>query len=273
MFEPLKRIALRFLRVPPEPHAPAGSPGSLRVFRAARNYYRYRLAGWALKQVGAIVGVALFLSVQHLFDGVPLPRNLGESLVRWGVVDAPRDPETGEARRVRIGDVSAWLTILEILGLAGFAAQLPFTYALVRLDYEMRWYLATDRSLRIREGVWRVSEMTMTFANVQNLTIEQGPVQRLLGIADLHVKTAGGGGSPDLHGAREGRVESLHEGYFRGVDNAEEIRDLILALLKRYRDAGLGDPEDARRDDAVSAARELLAEARALRRALGPAPS
>ena len=66
-----------------------------------------------------------------------------------------------------------------------------FALALVRLDFEKRWYLVTNRSLRVREGVVKLREMTITFANIQNISISQGPIQRLLGIADLRVDTAG----------------------------------------------------------------------------------
>ena len=34
-------------------------------------------------------------------------------------------------------------------------------------------------------------------------------------------------------------------GYFRGVDNGEEIRDLMLERLRVLRSAGLGDLDDA----------------------------
>ena len=89
-------------------------------------------------------------------------------------------------------------------------------------------YMITDTSLRIREGLIVVRERTMTFANIQNLSICQGPLQRLLGIADLKVRTAGGGGG---QGQGQGQAEktgsaNMHLGYFRGVDNAAEIREL-----------------------------------------------
>jgi hypothetical protein len=35
-------------------------------------------------------------------------------------------------------------------------------------------------------------------------------------------------------------------GVFEGVPNAVEIRDLMLERLRKFREAGLGDPEDAR---------------------------
>ncbi len=169
---------------------------------------------------------------------------------------------------------------LKVAALAGFLLQLPLTYAVRRLDFEMRWYVVTDRSLRIRTGVWSVQESTMSFANLQQVEVSQGPLQRLLGLADLKVQSAGGSDNP--HGKPQ---DDLHTGYFHGVDNAHEIRDLIQDRLRRFRDSGLGDPEEARRaatvaapvsaeapasiePDVLAAARELAAEARALRTAL-----
>jgi uncharacterized membrane protein YdbT with pleckstrin-like domain len=121
----------------------------------------------------------------------------------------------------------------------------------------------------------------MTHANIQNLAIQQGPVQRLFGISDLRVRTAGGGhrsGGAEQE-ASEGAI--MHLGYLRGVDNPVEIRDLILNRMRRHRDSGLGDPDEqaagvapahhaaeSAPDDLVAAARELLAEARRLRSAL-----
>ena len=135
------------------------------------------------------------------------------------------------------------VTVLGILAAAIFLGQAGLTFFSLRLNYEMRWYKVTDRSLRIRAGVWSVREMTMTFANVQNITVSQGPLERLFGISDVKVDSAGGGGSAGSHGESHG--QSLHVATFRGVDNPEEIRDLMLQRLRRLRDAGLGDPDDA----------------------------
>ena len=121
----------------------------------------------------------------------------------------------------------------------------------------------------------------MTFANVQEVSIQQGPLQRLLGISDLKVRTAGGGatsGPPAKQ--RQQEAQSLHIGYFHGVDNAGAIRDLILERLKQLQDAGLGDPDQAGIESVeptsadvskalLTAARGLLSEARALRQSVG----
>jgi hypothetical protein len=135
--------------------------------------------------------------------------------------------------------------------------------------------MVTDRSLRLRHGVWRISESTMSFANLQQVTVTQGPVQRLLGLADLKVQSAGGGSAPHH---RQPAGDDMHVGWFRHVTNAPEIRDLILDRLRRFRESGIGDPDEAAvpaasapgiaADHPLAAARELLAEARALRATL-----
>ena len=71
----------------------------------------------------------------------------------------------------------------------------------------------------------------------------------------------------------------MHTGVFHGVDNAAEIRDLILQRLRSFRDSGLGDPDElvrhpaptspaspsAAAEELRSAGQELLSEARKLR--------
>jgi membrane protein YdbS with pleckstrin-like domain len=166
---------------------------------------------------------------------------------------------------------------LKIFGFVVYLVQIPLTYAVRRLDYEMRWYMVTDRSLRLRQGVLRVSEATMSFANIQQVLVSQGPLQRLLGLADVKVKSAGGGsGEHHNHEAAD-----MHTGLFHCVTNAPEIRDLILERLRRFRETGLGDPDEKTASNsalpsapgsvsaaALEAARELAREARGLRAVL-----
>jgi len=83
----------------------------------------------------------------------------------------------------------------------------------------------------------------------------------------------------------------MHRSSFHAVENATEIRDLILARLQRFRQSGLGEPDDENQNDsktvmesvesdveprrsraadrqAILAAQEVLTEARALRQVL-----
>lgn len=269
MVELVKRLLLRVLRVPPEPHPPSGSPESIRTFRASRNYYRYKLFGWGLKQLGALVGVIMLAGVHFTYglgSSVPLSLILVPAAVTEAIEELEKDEDTQKfAKVIRWALETRLLLWIEIAGLVFLFVQAPVTYAMVRLDYEMRWYIVTDRSLRIREGIASVREMTMTFANVQNLAIRQGPIQRLLGISDLRVRTAGGGSGDKDSEQDDKDAKSMHVGYLRGVDDARGIRDTILARLRRGKGAGLGDPDDEG-GDLLAAARELLGEARALRR-------
>ena len=107
----------------------------------------------------------------------------------------------------------------------------------------MRWYKISDRSLRIREGVLFVREMTTTFANIQNISISQGPIQRFFKISDLKVETAGGGGSNDANNGQN-NMSSMHIGFFRGVSNSEQIRELMLNRLKQLKSTGIGDLDE-----------------------------
>jgi membrane protein YdbS with pleckstrin-like domain len=111
-------------------------------------------------------------------------------------------------------------------------------YVAIHLRYDTTWYVLTQRSLRIRRGIWVIHETTITFENVQNVSVDSGPLERWFGIANVIVDTAGGGPSKD----REGKpVANMHRGIIEGVDNAAEIRDLILNRVKRSRSTGLGD--------------------------------
>jgi len=257
MLEPIKSLMLRLLAVPPEPSLPAGSAETARVFRASRRYLNLKVLRWGAAQASTLIGLIFALAI---FD-----------LAAFGAELAVRQLPFRALAPIAV-TVFEWI---EAFGLIAFVVQLPLTLLPILLDWELRWYIVTDRSLRIREGVWRVSEMTMTFANVQEVSIHQGPLERLFDVADVRVRSAGGGGGAGGHD-RESEEKSGHIGYFRGVDGAPAIRDLILERLKKQRDAGIGDAEPALRPpawsgdptsaDLLEAARELLAEAKELRR-------
>lgn len=112
-------------------------------------------------------------------------------------------------------------------------------YVAIHLRYDSTWYVLSDRSLRIRRGIWTIHETTITFENVQDVKIHQGPIQRIYGIADVIVETAGGGGS-GKKGEGDFSVPS-HTGLIEGVEDAARIRDLIMIRVRRSRSAGLGD--------------------------------
>lgn len=259
IYEAFKGLLLFLLKAPAGPPAPpAGSPESVQTFRASAKFLLYRLVVLSIIFGPLVIGACLLAIV----------------------ITTDRQTETAVK-------VIVWILPIGLM-LAGL-----ISYFLARLDYDMRYYIVTDRSLRIREGAWTIREVTLTYANVQHLEIQQGPIERLLGIANVFVRTAGGAGPAVPQG---GLVAALlfsgknppgepgmamgHVGILRGIDNAQEVRDRINALLKKYRDAGLGEPEGRRRTvaaalgslspDAVARLREILDELRAWRQSLTP---
>lgn len=136
-----------------------------------------------------------------------------------------------------------WLGAV-LLPVALFWAVAPdiVAYVALHLRYDTTWYVMTDRSLRIRRGIWSIHETTITFENVQNVRITQGPLQRAFGISTLVVETAGGGAERG-----KGQPAAGHSGIIEGITDAERWRDLILARLRASRGAGLGDHEHAAR--------------------------
>ncbi len=241
IYEAVKDTLLSLIKAPTTPpDPPAGSHGSVQTFKADPNFLKLQLIVWGS---GFAMGM------------------LAELLM---IIFIPHD---------KVGFLGWVLLVLTITGAIG-------KYFLIRVDYDMRFYVVTDRSLRIREGALLLHESTYTFANIQNLSVNQGPLERCLGLANLVVESAGGAGSSggDAHGS--GPFGSAHEGKLRGIVNARQVRDQILLLMRRYRDAGLGDPEDGARavpqsaragfsSVAIERLGEVLAEVRYLGEAIG----
>jgi membrane protein YdbS with pleckstrin-like domain len=220
-------VLVSWFRVPEEPPSiPGGSADAARSFRPAEGFLRYlKFYYWF-----ALV----------LIDGL--------ILVGW------------------IAIAVAWPLAGMLLALPAFVvAVVPdiVAYVAIHLRYDTTWYGISDRSTRIRRGIWLLHETTITYENIQNIRVTQGPLQRVFGIGNVLVETAGGGS-----GSQEGASTSLmHRGLIEGVDNAQEIRDLILSHLRKTRTAGLGDEmlPSTRKRETPSWSAEQLAILREIR--------
>lgn len=239
LLDPLRRALLRFLRVS---QAPPEAPGGehVEVFRASPRYLTYLLLAWAVKSAFII-------------------------LVMGGSV-------TAGCVAIVLEEHVLWPAFLLGGATATFLFLFTFTsYAAIRLDYEMRWYVLTDRSLRIREGLAHMREVTLTLANVQDIKVSQGPLQRLLDLTDVVVDTAGGGAASAAAGL--GSVHG-HAGVLRGVEQGSELVAKIRSRVQQRKGTGLGDTDEhvehaEAGDPLIEVLREVRDQARALRASVG----
>ena len=194
-------IATKWFHVPEEPPQIKGADdASIKSFRPSEGYLRYmKFFFWI-----GLAAIDIVLTIAWLVVLIAFP------LV--GILIAPL----------------AWAIII-----------LPdiVAYIAIHLRYDTTWYVLSDRSMRIRRGIWTIHETTITYENIQNVSVKQGPVQRYFGIADVVVETAGGGA---VAGGEAGMVVG-HFGLLEGISNAEEVRALILAKWGESRSAGVGD--------------------------------
>src|SRR5258708_5286585 len=111
----LRKKTLHLMKVPAEPQPPDGSSGSAPVFRSARNYYPWRLALWFAANPGVLtlLAAALFALARPIKAAPPWSRHIAEALMALLVTAFP---------------VSALFTFLQ-----------------QRMNYELRWYVVTDR--------------------------------------------------------------------------------------------------------------------------------
>jgi len=192
-----------WFRVPSGPPSP---PGRLdeesRSFRPSNGFLRYlKLKFWL---VLVIVDVAIFAGWLALFVFRP-------KLALW------------------LAPVAVAIAVVPDV----------IAYIAIHLRYDTTWYVFTDRSLRIRRGIWIIHETTITFENIQNVAVNSGPLERYFGIANVTVDTAGGGQAHKEKGGHQ--AANYHQGLIEGIDNANEIRTQILMRVRRSRSAGLGD--------------------------------
>jgi len=195
------QVLTRWFRVPETPPTLPTTPGDEPdAFKPARGYLSY------MKISLAIVLAALDLA----------------ALITWFVIT-----------------VQAWWAglLLAVPALILIAVINTLAYLAIHLRYDTTWYVMSERSLRIRRGIWVIHEMTFTFENVQNVRVQQGPLQRMFGISDLIVETAGAGA--DSSGKHE--AMAMNQGRIEGVEDAWQLRDRVLKILKNSRAAGIGD--------------------------------
>lgn len=200
-YQGIQRRLADLLEVPlhaPEP--PPGRASWTRSFRPAPAFLRY-LKLMALLRMGVVLAVLL---------------SFGAALVA----------------ATEGHPVAMVATALLVLGMLGMTA---LDLMSVRFRYDTTWYVMTDRAIRNRRGIWTIRENTVSFDNVQNVKLREGPVQRYLGIQDLVVETAASSGGS---GDQPAQAQSLT---LEGVADGEELRGRMTERMRLVQSRGLGE--------------------------------
>lgn len=150
---------------------------------------------------------------------------------------------------IDIAILVGWIVLYLTLPRLAFVLAIPaliiavvpdiIAYIAIHLRYDTMWYVMNRRSLRCRRGIWVILEHTITFENVQNVHVKRGPLQQFFGISDIVVETAGA-----AEGEGQNRFAVGNKAIMEGIENPEEIRELIMERVRASKGAGLGEESE-----------------------------
>ena len=222
-YRAIRHAAAKVLRIPLEPATiPAESGELIDSFHPAPGWIRLRQIRVFVAAGLGVLGLVVTMIVLHLIEPQS-HRELSEESNFWMWSFLPFDPT------------------LELIGFAILIVATSVKLVTIRLQYDCTWYVLTTRAMRIRRGLWVINETTITYANIQNVSVKQGPVERLFKLSNIEVETAGGGGASG--GSKDSGHHSSHSGRIEGILDPEALRGRIMDQIRATRTAGLGDDE------------------------------
>lgn len=118
------------------------------------------------------------------------------------------------------------------------AAVVPdiIAYVAIHLRFDTIWYGISARGVYVRRGIWQISEHSITIENIQNVSVRQGPIEQLFRISTVVIETAG-----SAAGEHDNVFSFGNQTIMVGIEEATEIRELLMRRVRASRFAGLGD--------------------------------
>ncbi len=122
---------------------------------------------------------------------------------------------------------------------------LLFAYMWARLTYSNYTYEIKSNGIYKASGIFFRNEVELSYDKIQNVIITRGPLDRMFGLSDIHIETAGGSGNIDGVGAGMYGLSSIDpssllemssaEMVITGLDKdeAEQIRAQIMERSKK----------------------------------------
>ena len=181
---------------------------------------------WALA-VFVMNGIAWVIGY---FDGWASPERL--ALLNW------------------IPTISQWILIFHITWLV--PALIGIVVYVRSIEYSVLSESGeASAEIYVRKGIINVTRKHVPFRTITNIASRQGVIDRLFGIGNVEIQTAGYSGGATGQGGPEEKLE--------GIKFYEELSHFVLRELRRYRDPyTLGTEVVVPRDDAVSRSDDSL---------------
>ncbi len=159
--------------------------------------------------------VAAWLAVNVLFVG---------SMHFMAYVEPVDYPSAVGAISQWFGPVNYWTVVLNLVWLVPALVLMPFyigsiEYSVIAESGE------TMPEIYVKKGIVTVTRKHVPFRTITNISSNAGPFDRLFGIGNVSIETAGYSGANQL-----GPEEK-----FEGITFYEEVRDFILNELRRFK--------------------------------------
>ncbi len=104
-------------------------------------------------------------------------------------------------------------------------------------------YLLTESDIIIERGVWWKHKSIVPYNRVTNIEVLQGPLSRLFGLGKVSIQTAGFSAGGSSGSAK------VAEAVIVGIKNFEEIKDFVMAKVKRLQPIAIGAEAEATTSD------------------------
>jgi putative membrane protein len=124
------------------------------------------------------------------------PRRLHPAEIALAALDNLREIVLAGVVGLLVGGGSGGMSPLLALGIGLGGAVLALAAGYVR--WANTTYRVAGEALHFRRGVLSPDETTIPIARIQAIDATQGPIQRLFGVHELHVQTAGGGSGGEI---------------------------------------------------------------------------
>ncbi|MFC1649544.1 PH domain-containing protein [Patescibacteria group bacterium] len=122
------------------------------------------------------------------------------------------------------------------IGLLNIIIWIVFSYAFAKWSYNAWKYELSEDALKVEKGVIWKRYVSIPYERIQNVDIHRGIMDRLLGLSDLHIQTAGFSG----YGNRGFGNMFSSEGRLPGLlpQDAEALRENLVKRAKGKKPSG-----------------------------------